>query len=70
MIRLRTVEQAYQDIKTVDANSSVTRSYIRSLVNNNVVPARKTGKKLLIDMDKLEYYLEYGGDVDGKSQNV
>lgn len=61
MVKLRTVEQAYQDIKSVDKNSSVTRNYIRSLANSGKIPAHKSGRKLLINMDVLEKYLEHGG---------
>nr|WP_315022976.1 helix-turn-helix domain-containing protein [uncultured Aminipila sp.] len=62
MVRLRTVEQAYQDIKAVDENSSITRNYIRSLANSGKIPAHKSGRKLLVNMDSLENYLEHGDE--------
>ncbi len=67
MVRLRTIEQAYKDIKNADENSSITRNYIRTLVSNQVIPARKSGRKWLINMDILEHYLEQGSNIDGKA---
>ncbi len=62
MVRLRTIEQAYKDIKAVDENTSITRNYIRSLANSGKIPIHKSGRKLLVNMDTLEKYLEHGGD--------
>lgn len=68
MVRLRTIEQAFKDIKDADENSSITRNYIRTLVNNHIIPARKSGRKWLINMDVLEQYLEQGDDAACQKQ--
>ncbi|QIB68569.1 DNA-binding protein [Aminipila butyrica] len=67
MVRLRTVEQAWKEIKSADANTSVTRHYIRSLVNESKIPIKKSGTKVLINMETLEKYLSQEGDDYGKA---
>ncbi len=62
MVRLRTIAQAYADIKAADKNTSVTQYYIRCLVREGKITAQKSGNKSLINMDTLEEYLKCGGD--------
>lgn len=69
MVRLRTIAQAYADIKEADKNTSVTQNYIRSLVNNGEIPVKKAGNKALINMDFLEKYLTQGGSSSGETQS-
>lgn len=58
--RIRTIEEAYHEIKQADPNTALTKNYIRSLVLNGLIPIRKAGKKVLISMDSLEEYLRGG----------
>lgn len=55
--RIRTIDQAYIDIKSDDNNSSISRNYLRHLCKNGDIPTLKAGAKTLIDMDVLESYL-------------
>lgn len=44
-IKLRTAEQAYNEICKIDPNTALTKHYIRSLLNSGKVPITKVGKK-------------------------
>lgn len=58
MARIRTIESAYREIKANDPNTSITKYYIREIIINGKIPFRKSGKRFLFDMDKLEEYLK------------
>ena len=58
MARMRTIESAYREIKQDDPNTSITKYYLREIVINGKIPFRKSGKRFLFDMDKLEDYLK------------
>ena len=57
MARMRSIEGAYKEIHEKDPNSAVSKRYIRQLVTSGVIPARKAGKKYLLNFDMLESYL-------------
>ena len=57
MTRMRTIDQAYEEIKLADPKSPVTKHYIRLLAKQGLVPTRKAGNKYLINYDRLENYL-------------
>lgn len=57
-IRLRTVDEAYKDIKRMDPNTKVTKYFLKTLVKTGTVPSLKVGnRKRLIDLDLLIRYL-------------
>lgn len=62
MARVRTIDQAYLEIKAADPDSSVSKNYIRQLVLDGVVPYRKAGKRYLLNFDFLLSYL--AGDIE------
>ena len=55
--RMRTVHEAAQELKKLDANTAVTEYHIRRLVLDGVLPRIKAGKKYLINLDSLLEYL-------------
>ena len=55
--RMRTVHEAAQEMKRLDANTAVTEYHIRRLVLDGVLPKIKAGKKYLINLDSLLDYL-------------
>ena len=58
-MRLRTIDGAYKEIRSQDEHTAITKYRIRELVINGEIPARKSGKKWLIDLDDLfKYYGE------------
>ena len=54
--RMRTVHEAAEEMKRLDANTAVTEYHIRRLVLDGVLPRIKAGKKYLINLDKLIAY--------------
>lgn len=61
MMRIRTIQKAYEEIKAADPQTAVTLYSIRQLVINGEVPSRKRGSKYLVDLDKLQAYFTAGG---------
>ena len=58
LVRLRTVDEAYNDIKRMDPNTKVTKYFLKTLVKTGTVPSLKVGnRKRLIDLDLLIRYL-------------
>jgi excisionase family DNA binding protein len=62
--RMRTVHEAAQELRRMDAGTAVTEYHIRQLAINNRIPRVKAGKKYLINLDALIEYLSNpsGGD--------
>ena len=57
-IRLRTVDEAYNEIKRMDPNTKATKYFLKTLVMTGTVPSIKVGnRKRLIDLDLLIRYL-------------
>lgn len=57
MIRLRSLQQAYEEIHKADPDSAISFGYIRKSVIDGRCPATKSGKKWLVDMDALENFI-------------
>lgn len=57
-MRIRTISSAFKEIKENDPDTAVTEYRIRQLVIDGVIPSTKSGTKYLIDLDKLQSYLE------------
>ena len=55
--RMRTVQEAAEELRQMDANTAVTEYHIRQLAINNIIPRVKAGKKYLINLDALIAYL-------------
>ncbi len=55
--RMRTVHEAAEELRRMDANTGVTEYHIRQLAINNIIPRVKAGKKYLINLDALIEYL-------------
>jgi hypothetical protein len=57
MFRMRTIPQAVQYFKERDPETAVTEWWLRSQLHNNVIPCHRAGKRILVDLDRLEAYL-------------
>ena len=57
MPRMRTIQEAYNELKRTDSETAVTPHAIRQLVLSGTIPHIKAGKKYLINMQTLEDYL-------------
>ena len=51
--RMRTVQEALEEIHKADAGSAVTANCIRTLCKNGQLRCIHTGKKILVDLDDL-----------------
>ena len=58
LIRMRTLEECYEEIKKLDPNTCITKYFIRQLALNNKIPVIMAGRKRLINFDALLEYLE------------
>ena len=59
--RMRTVHEAAEELRKLDAGTAVTEYHIRQLAINNIIPRVKAGKKYLINLDALIAYLSDPG---------
>ena len=57
--RMRTVHEAAEELRKLDAGTAVTEYHIRQLAINNIIPRVKAGKKYLINLDALIDYLSH-----------
>lgn len=55
--RMRTINEAYNEIKTLDPNTAITPHAIRQLVIEDKIPHIKAGRKYLLNLDVLQNYL-------------
>ena len=62
--RMRTVHEAAEELRKLDAGTAVTEYHIRQLAINNIIPRVKAGKKYLINLDALIAYLTDPEEVD------
>lgn len=57
MVRMRTIKQAYKEIKEQDNNTAITYNGLRLAVLNCDIPSIKRGNRFLVNMDRVyEYY--------------
>lgn len=55
--RMRLINEAYEEIKTKDPGTAITKYFLRDLVVSGKIPTSRAGRKYLINMDMLESYL-------------
>ena len=53
MAKYRTIQQAFECIKALDADTAITYHALRQLVVSGQMPSMRVGKKYLIDLDVL-----------------
>lgn len=58
--RMRTIPEALEEIRALDAGSAVTSYCIRMLCKQQQVRCIYTGRKILVDLDSLIEYLNCG----------
>ena len=57
MAKYRTIQQAYECIRELDADTAITQHALRKLVVSGQLPSMRVGKKYLIDMEILSDFL-------------
>lgn len=58
--RMRTVQQAVEELRKSDPDTQVTAHYIRMLLLDGKLSYREAGKKRLFDMNELEKFIAKG----------
>lgn len=67
MLKIRTIKEAYAEIKTNDSNTSLTLSGFRQLVVSGEIPSIRRGNKWLVDMAIVESY--FRGEITPKKKD-
>ena len=57
MAKYRTIQQAYESIKALDADTAITYHALRQLVVSGQIPSMRIGKKYVIDLDMLSAFM-------------
>ena len=57
MVRVRSIQEAYQMLKAADPDSRITVSMIRRWVADGTIPCIRVGRKILLNFDVLLPYL-------------
>ena len=57
---MRGIKQAVEEIKAADPDTALTVNGLRALVNSGTVPCVRMGRKILINMNILNRYLNNG----------
>ena len=57
-MRIRTVDKAYEEIKRIDPDTCISKSYIRQIVMSGDIKSKRSGNRYLFDLDELEEYLK------------
>lgn len=58
--RMRTIDNAYAEIKMLDPNTDFTKRALRRMVAKKEIPTTKIGNKNLINLDRLLEILSCG----------
>ena len=56
--RMRTVNEAAQELKALDPHTAMTPYHIRRLCLTGILPTVKAGKKILLNLDTLLEYMQ------------
>lgn len=56
--RMRTINEAAQELKALDSNTAMTPYHIRQLCLTGILPTVKAGKKILFDLNALIEYMQ------------
>ena len=56
MKRIRTINEAYDYIKSLDPETSLSRSGLRKLVEIGEIKSRKSGTRYYVTLEEIESY--------------
>ena len=60
--RMRTIPKAYDEIKKIDPDTSISMRAFRKLINSGQIPTVNVGNKVLVNLDLLFNWLScYNG---------
>lgn len=56
-MRIRTIKNAYREIREQDPNTCITEWFLRQLITGGAIPSIRAGTKWLVDLDVIEEYI-------------
>lgn len=62
-MKMRTCAEAYAELKRRDPETMISKNMIYRAIRQEVVPILKSGRRCLVDVDRLEQFFENGGQV-------
>lgn len=57
-MRIRTIKNAYMEIREQDPNTCITEWFLRQLITGGAIPSIRAGTKWLVDLDVVEEYIQ------------
>ena len=57
-MRIRTIKNAYREIREQDPNTCITEWFLRQLITGGAIPSIRAGTKWLVDLDVVEEYIQ------------
>ncbi len=57
-MRIRTIKNAYKEIREQDPNTCITEWFLRQLITGGAIPSIRAGTKWLVDLDVVEEYIQ------------
>lgn len=57
-MRIRTIKNAYREIREQDPNTCITEWFLRQLITGGAIPSIRAGTKWLVDLDVIEEYIQ------------
>ena len=57
-MRIRTIKNAYKEIREQDPNTCITEWFLRQLITGGAIPSIRAGTKWLVDLDVIEEYIQ------------
>lgn len=66
--RMRTVKQCVDYFKEQDPECCIGEWYVRRLIKQNKIPTRRSGRRILINLDTLIDYLAKGEEPENKEE--
>lgn len=67
MTRMRTIDQAFDYVRSADNETALTKTALRRLVVTGKLPSVKVGQKYLISLDRLDEFMY--GEMDRTLEN-
>ena len=55
-IRMRTIEETANYLKTIDPETAITKNCLRSLIKDGEIPSAMVGTKYLVSLEAVENY--------------
>ena len=57
-MRIRTIKNAYKEIREQDPNTCITEWFLRQLITGGAIPSIRAGTTWLVDLDVVEEYIQ------------